>query len=133
MSGTVQVAIISQVNWNILGPAMLAVIAPILAYLAAARKFSGKIETTDADQLWAEAGAIRNDYKVRLHQADERILSLEGRTAKLEGVNTELANENRTLRQKVETLEWTVDNQRTTIEGHERTIAELRRQVNGGP
>lgn len=132
MSGTVQVAVIAQVNWTVVIPAMLAVVAPVLAYLAAARKFSGQIETTDADQLWAEAGAIRNDYKNRLLQADERILSLEARTAKLEGVNAGLAHENAELRRKVETLESIVEHQRKTIMAHERTIIDLTEQINGG-
>lgn len=82
------------------------------AYLAAAKRLSGKIATSEADSLWRESASIREDYRDRLTRADDRQARLEERVAKLEARNTELAAENvRLLREALE---------------HQATIAGLR-------
>ena len=39
------------------------VIAPLVGYITATRKLSGKITTSDASELWAESAALRQDYR----------------------------------------------------------------------
>jgi hypothetical protein len=86
-------------------PIVVAVIAPIGAYLLAARKMSGKVSTSDATQLWKEAGAIRDDYRGQLQLADARVQNLEVRIGRLEDKNDALVAENATLRLRVAELE----------------------------
>jgi hypothetical protein len=93
-------------------PIVVAVVAPIGAYLLAARKMSGKVSTSDATQLWKEAGAIRDDYRGQLQLADARVQNLEVRIGRLEDQNDLLANDNRALRIKVSELERELRNGR---------------------
>jgi hypothetical protein len=86
-------------------PIVVAVIAPIGAYLLAARKMSGKVSTSDATQLWKEAGAIRDDYRGQLQLAGARVQNLEGRIGRLEDQNDVLLAENATLRLRITELE----------------------------
>lgn len=60
-----------------------AVAAPLGAYLVAARRFSGRIESSDAKELWAESRSIRD-------WSQGRIASLEARVATLEAENRDL-------------------------------------------
>ena len=85
-------------------PVLIAVIAPLGAYILAVRKMSGKIATSDADALWRESGQIRDDYRMRLHDAMDRIAGLETRVASVEAVNAELVQENAGLTREVSRL-----------------------------
>jgi chromosome segregation ATPase len=109
-------------NLSVLVPVLVAIIAPLGAYLLAARKMSGKVNTSDADQLWREAGSIRDDYRERLRISNERQTSLEERVARLEGQNTALVQENFDLKRKVNELESLVRAQQTTIAALEAII-----------
>lgn len=51
--------------------------APVLTYIVAVRKLSGKIATSEAADLWAESGKIRLEYR-------EQIATLTGRCRRLE-------------------------------------------------
>jgi hypothetical protein len=55
---------------------LAAAIGPIGAYLVAARRLSGKINNSDAEQLWAESKAIRDWSNDRLNAQDMEIRSL---------------------------------------------------------
>ena len=66
---------------------------------------SGKVSTTDADRLWAEAGRLRADLteelaaiRIEVHQKDERIQQLERENERLSGRVSELERELVTLR-----------------------------------
>lgn len=74
-----------------------AVAAPLGAYLVAARRFSGRIENSDATDLWEESRAIRTWSK-------EQIDALSERVRRLEESNAGLAEENRDLRGQVRNL-----------------------------
>jgi chromosome segregation ATPase len=100
---------------TVLVPLAIALVAPVGAYLLAARKMSGKIATSDATQLWAEARNIRDDYRSRLIAAGERYSELEARVANLERVNTGLVAENYDLKAKIAELEKLVEAQQKTI------------------
>lgn len=79
-------------------PTLAAIIGPVLAalvaYIAAARRLSGKIATSEADSLWKESADMRLDYRERIAESEKRQAHLEDRIGKLEERNTELAREN---------------------------------------
>lgn len=77
-----------------------AVVASLGTYIAAARRLSGKIDTSEAQSLWAESASIRDDYRNRIAHAEERQAALEKRVADLEKANTDLRNENLGLRER---------------------------------
>jgi chromosome segregation ATPase len=106
----------------ILIPVAVAIVAPLGAYLLAARRMSGKVQTSDAGELWAESRAIRDDYRNRLLDAADRSRDLEARVAKLENSNNELNRENFALQNKVLALERLVTELRDTITKLQATI-----------
>ena len=79
----------------------VAAIASIATYLGTARKLSGKVETSEASELWEESRSIRQDYQSRLASATERAAGLEIRVANLEERNTKLLKENINLQREV--------------------------------
>lgn len=84
------------------------VVAPLVGYVTATRKLSGKIATSEAGQLWEESKAIRDDYRDRLVLTDTRTAALEARVAALEKLNNELMRENADLRERVSSLQVTL-------------------------
>lgn len=82
-----------------------AVAAPLGAYLLAARRFSGKIETSDARELWAESRAIRDWSMGRIQELNELVRRLEERIKLLEEDNKVLTQENRGLLLQIAKLE----------------------------
>jgi chromosome segregation ATPase len=79
-----------------------AVAAPLGAYLVAARRFSGKIETSDAKQLWHESRSIREWSVKRIAELNGVIRTLEGRVASLEAHNGDLVAVNNRLAKELE-------------------------------
>lgn len=69
---------------------IVAVVGPLGAYLVAARRFSGKVETTEAKDLWKEAGRIREWSSARITALEARIEALEETGDELQRRNTEL-------------------------------------------
>lgn len=65
-------------------PILVAAVAALGAYVAAARKLSGKINTSEASQLWEESRAIRDDYREQLKVANGVIQDLRDRIKRLE-------------------------------------------------
>lgn len=92
-----------------------ALISPILGYLAASRKLSGRIDTSTAAELWNEAGSMRAEYRHEIEELRDLVTKLRARVEELEKKNEALYLENGNLKRM--------------IEGHEQTIAELRHQV----
>lgn len=80
------------------------VIAPLVSYLAASRRLSGKIATSDADALWTESRSIREDYRARLDAGNKRIAELEARVAEVEKLNNSLTSKNSLLERETERL-----------------------------
>ena len=78
-----------------------AVLGPIGAYLVAARKMSGKIGTSDADQLWAESKAIRDWSTERMKAQDEEIANLRAELGRLSARCTELEEKNERLQSEL--------------------------------
>jgi chromosome segregation ATPase len=108
---------------GIIAAVLTAITAPIGAYLLAARKMSGKIDTSSAGELWAESRLIRDDYRSRLLAAAERTTRLEERIAKLEGINVDLLRENLELKQKVGELQTIIEELNATITRLVATVA----------
>lgn len=105
-----------------LGAALAAVPAALGAYLLAAKRMSGKIETSSATELWDEAKDMREDYRTQLNESAKRALAMEVRIASIEGQNNELTRMNLELTRKALQCE-------TTIEMLETTIEELRKII----
>lgn len=72
-------------------------IAPIGAYLMAARKMSGKIATTEAHDLWEESRAIREWSAARIDKCDEEIQALREQLREAKNRITHLESEKRRL------------------------------------
>lgn len=104
---------------NSVTPALIGVLGALVvaggAYFAAARRLSGKIATSEAASLWEESKSIRDDYRDRLREADDRVVRLEERIAEAERHANKMARENLELLRKTS--------------GYESMIAELREQV----
>jgi predicted RNase H-like nuclease (RuvC/YqgF family) len=91
------------------------ILGPLLTYLAAVKRLSGKISTSAADDLWAESKDIREMLQGRNEFLDSKITRLEARIDDLEARNDALYLENGNLRRM--------------IEEHELTIRELREET----
>jgi predicted nuclease with TOPRIM domain len=75
------------------------------AYLAALRKLSGTVKHSEAEELWAESKAIREDLqerneflRARLDKCEERIEALATGLNFLTEANTKLRDENMALK-----------------------------------
>lgn len=93
----------------------LAVIGPLGAYLVAARRFSGKIESSDAKALWAESRDIRDEYKSQIGALTTTVGVLEARVGVVENQNASLARENTHLVQQIRDLSDTITELRAEI------------------
>lgn len=78
-----------------------AALGPIGAYLVAARRLSGKIANSDAEQLWEESKAIREWSGARLNAQDDEIVRLRENLIELTKRCTILETENRLIRQQL--------------------------------
>lgn len=94
---------------------VVALIGAVGAYLAAVKKLSGKVRTSEATDLWAESKNIRDDYRSRITELNDVLARCEERIEALEQRNDELYAANGRLGRM--------------IEEHEATIKELRSQV----
>lgn len=106
-----------------------AVIGPLVAYMTAARKLSGRVGTSEASQLWAESKVLRDDYRERLTATDLRQAQLEARVSMLEGLNNELARDNLRLTFEGQKAEQTIGELRARVDALERENAALREHV----
>ncbi len=80
------------------------VIGPLVGFLAATRKLSGKIATSDASQLWTAAEAMRKEYRDDLLLSNQRVVALETRVANLETLNHDLSVQNAVLQKRIDVL-----------------------------
>lgn len=75
-----------------------AIVGPLFTYLIAVRRLSGRIDTTEAQDLWKEAGRLRE-------WSAEQIKRLEKRVDLLEVANSKLTDELIAARRRVAELE----------------------------
>lgn len=62
---------------------IVAIVAALGTYLVAARQFSGRIQTSDATELWQESRAIREWSTGQLNELRERVVTLEAENRRL--------------------------------------------------
>lgn len=108
---------------------LVAVIPALGAYLAASRRLSGNIQTSEASSLWAESADIRKDYRDRLAHAEERLASAEARIARAESENTDLRRENTELKGRNADLARACERLRARIEEVERENQSLKNTI----
>lgn len=79
---------------------VVAVLGPLLTYLAAARRLSGRIATTDAAVLWEESRSMRQDYigqiadlRAQVAEARAQLRECEKRVEFLHEANQDLDEE----------------------------------------
>lgn len=73
-----------------IGALVVALIGPLGAYLIAARRFSGKITSSDARDLWAESRSIRQWSQKQLDALTATVARQEQRIRTVEQENTHL-------------------------------------------
>lgn len=111
-------------------PALIAAVAaPLGAYLVAARQFSGRIESSDAKELWAESRSIRDWSQERITTLNQQVVRLETRIDQLEGGNRELSRENTALARENATLAEKVEHLKETLAECNAETGELRGQI----
>jgi len=108
----------------LVGIILAAGVAALGAYLAAARRFSGKIGTSDAADLWAESRSIRDWSQARISALDVEVAVLRTRVGIVETQNEALSRENSALMKQIADLNSTIAELRAEIV---TLTAELRR------
>lgn len=93
-------------------PIVSALLVAIVGYVTLIRKTSGRIETSEAAELWEEARHLREVYRGDLTRLRERIFELEAEVDRLEAELDnyraqlrELRRENVTMDRRIEGLE----------------------------
>lgn len=100
-------------------------VAPLIGYLTATRRLSGKIGTSDAQELWSESRSIRDDYRTQITRANARTEQLEARVDALERLNSELSSKNAGLNRQVNFYEAHVKELQARIDAQEAEIERL--------
>lgn len=90
-------------------------LVPLVGYFGIVRRASGKIGTSEAEQLWEESRAIREWATTRITELNGVVEKLEKKVDELEAHNESLSLENGRLN--------------NLLDEHGKTIAELREQV----
>ncbi len=91
-------------SWAVFASLAGVVIAPLLTYVVAARKQSGRVATTEAETLWLEAEKMRESYKQEAVRLREEVIALRAETVALRVETVTLRNETLALRQ--EAIQW---------------------------
>lgn len=107
----------------IVGAVLAAIVAGLASYLAAARKLSGKINTSDAAELWTESRSIREWSAERISALSTQVSELEHRIEVVEGYNLALVNEKQQLLQQIQ-------EHMAALAASRETVATLTNQLN---
>lgn len=107
----------------VIGVILAAVFAALASYLAAARKLSGKINTSDATELWNESRSIREWSSERIGVLTSQVSELEHRIEVVEGYNLALVGEKQRLLVRIEEL-------MAELQASKNTVGILTRQLN---
>jgi hypothetical protein len=91
---------------------VVALIAPLGAYLVTVRRLSGRIKNSEATELWAESRSIRDWSAARIKELDDEISNMEKRLRSLEEKNSELVLENRLIIQDKYRLQGLLEKER---------------------
>lgn len=87
----------------LLGGALVAVIGGYFTYLIARRTKGGKVSTTEAETLWAQAQEMRNELRDQVHECQTKVDALDEENTRLrKGL---IAAEEKILTQRSEILD----------------------------
>lgn len=118
----------------------VAFIGPLLTYIVAARKLSGRIRDSDATELWAESRSIREWSAERVKELADHSEQVEARLGEMESANSTLLTENRKLIREVFGLHETIRELReqmrslTDLLEHERAkVTRLMQEAEDSP
>ena len=98
---------ITAIQWQDVTAIMATFVAlagPLVAYLKFARKASGRIATTEAADLWEEAGKLRQEYRDQVLRLQDALDACEIRISELKLDNARLHQENLELKKSLEEL-----------------------------
>jgi hypothetical protein len=101
----------------------------LVAWIAVIRKSGGRIQTSEASDLWKAQEEMRGDLTLQLVQERERSVNLEIRMAKAETASHTLLRENWELQRKVNELETIVTAQAKTIASLEALVKSQREEL----
>jgi chromosome segregation ATPase len=123
-----------------IGLIVAALIGGLGTYLVAARRFSGKIGSSDASELWKESRSIREWSQERIEELTSTVKGLERRVSHVEAQNADLGEANSGLVQQIRDLSDTITELRAEIvqltkelqQANERVV-ELEGEINEEP
>ena len=98
-----------------IGVIVVALIAPLGAFLLAAKRFSGKINSSEAKELWDASRSIREWSAQQISRQEQKIAVLESRIDSIEKESAALGRENMHLVQQVRDLSDTITELRAEI------------------
>lgn len=90
---------------SVLIPLIVAVVTSLGAYFAAARRLSGTVRTSTAEDLWAESSRMREDLQKRVTELETLVDRMQVRIDTLLDENVQLHQEAAGLRMAVARLE----------------------------
>lgn len=93
-------------SWVAFVPLAVALIAPVVTYVVAARRMSGRIQSSEASDLWTESRSIRDYLQVRLNQEAALRAKLEERVMELEMLNRDLEEKLKEAERRLARGEW---------------------------
>lgn len=114
-----------------LGVLMAGLVSAIGAYAVAARKMSGAVRSSDAEQLWAESRAIREWSAERIANFSGQVAHLEARIEAVEAKNRELMNERDGLLETIDELRHNYIEARAEVTSLQHELAEANAQLRG--
>lgn len=117
-------------------PAVIALVAalaaPFAAYVVAARRFSGRINNSDASSLWQESTNLREEYREDIRLLRRELADCEERVGRVEERNRSLSRENADLRRTIDEHEETIRTLRLEVERLTADNIALRAQIEEG-
>jgi peptidoglycan hydrolase CwlO-like protein len=108
-----------------LGILVVGILSALGAYLAAVRRFSGKIGSSDAAQLWLESASIREDYRARIQALEQRLSVVETQNTDLAIVNNDLVQQVRDLKDTITALRQEIVALTAELKASHQRVAEL--------
>lgn len=101
------------------------VVTAAVSWFIARRAKSGKIETTEAKDLWVEANSMRHELRDQVKALQDEILALKTEGKSCRDEVTKLRAENDEWRQRVDKHEATITDLRDQAEKLRKRVMEL--------
>jgi pilus assembly protein TadC len=101
----ISTGIVAAISPALILAAAAAFLGPLITFIVTARRFSGKIETTEAHDLWEESSRLRGDLLRRIDILNGVVARLEKRNEDLESRILALENENIGLHRELDAVQ----------------------------